>query len=77
MNCDINDIDTIPTERERRILAVFQKKRNISIEEAASMLNVSKSTLNRTIREMKKKGLIGREGNNRNGCWVVMKKAKE
>ena len=54
------------------ILLLIKEKSNISYDEIAQKLNLSRRTVSRKITELKNKGIIRRVGADKNGYWEIM-----
>jgi len=63
-------IDSL-SNRERQIIDYIQKDNRISLNEIAQKLMVSKRTILRDIKKMKKGKVINRIGNEKNGYWEI------
>ena len=46
---------------------------SLSVANIARTLNISDSTVNRTIKKLKEKNYITREGADKNGKWIILK----
>lgn len=66
---DPNEFDNI----ENLVLSILKDNPSISRREISIQLNVSDSTIKRTLSRMKKTNLIKREGSTRNGKWIINK----
>lgn len=62
---------TVKQTREERVLVLMREKPGVTMAEIAVSLDVSKSTAERLVDQMKAAGLISRTGNRRSGSWVV------
>ena len=58
---------------EEVILQLARMNKHITREEMASQLNVSLSTIKRSINKLKTSGLIEYVGSSKNGYWVIKK----
>ena len=47
---------------------------SITTPKMAGMLGLSRTTIQRTIKNLKGKGIIQREGAKKNGKWIVLQK---
>ena len=63
------------TETESTIYRIIQQNPLLSEKNLAKEVNKSKSTVYRAIMKLKDKGLIMREGSDKNGRWVCVDKA--
>lgn len=66
VNHDVNKQDIAA-----RILDLIQADPKIRIKEISQKLNVSASTVDRKIADMKKNGILSRKGSKRNGVWMI------
>uniref|UniRef100_UPI00402AD238 RNA-binding domain-containing protein n=1 Tax=Thomasclavelia ramosa TaxID=1547 RepID=UPI00402AD238 len=66
---DPNEFDNI----ENLVLSILKDNPSISRREISIQLNVSDSTIKRTLSRLKKTNLIKREGSTRNGKWIINK----
>jgi len=65
-------IDTVLMfENHRSILTYFKKHPGADIEDVCRKMNVSRSTVNRLIKDLKEKGLLSRKGSKKTGVWIV------
>ena len=77
-NDNVNDIENasvtkILNTNERAVFEVIRRNPDLSADQIAGLAEVSKSTVSRTIKKLKDKGLIRRSGSDRKGKWVVLK----
>lgn len=73
-NSDVNKTE-IPAglnTNELRILKLIKESPSISIEKIAKELQISRSTVDRGLRSLKKKNMVSREGRTR-GRWIILK----
>ena len=73
-----NDIENdnvikVLNKNERVIFEVIRRNPDLSADQIAGLAEVSKSTVSRTIKKLKDKGLIRRSGSDRKGTWVILK----
>lgn len=61
------------TENERRIREYVKAHPNATIDEVVSVLSINKSTVNRAVKTLKDKGILVRQGANKNRTWTVLK----
>ena len=61
------------TEREQRILEYVQAHSKATIMEVAQVLGLNKSTVDRAVRSLKEKGILARQGPNRDRVWIILK----
>jgi ATP-dependent DNA helicase RecG len=64
INCGIN-------EQQQSILKLFSENPTITTQATADSLGISKRSVDNHIRELKRLGLIEREGAKKNGRWIV------
>ena len=70
----VNDtVNADLTEMERRVLTEIKGDAHITILKMAEKLGVSKITINRTVKGLKEKNLIQREGSAKAGKWIILK----
>lgn len=75
-NFDPNDPKYGPNEFdniENLVLSILKDNPSISRREISIQLNVSDSTIKRTLSRLKKTNLIKREGSTQNGKWIINK----
>jgi len=72
-NHDGNNIkDTTLTDNEVRVLRIISEQPSLPASKISAEIGVSKSTVERTIRLLKLKGIVKREGSTR-GRWILIK----
>ena len=59
------------TERQCVILDTIRKSPTISGRQMSEMMSVSQRTIEREISLLKKLGVLRREGNDKDGMWVL------
>ena len=57
---------------QEKILKLMSKNRYITYEDIADKIGVSRATVGRNVRDLKKKGILLRNGEDKNGCWIVV-----
>ena len=77
-NDNENDIENdnvikVLNKNERVIFEVIRRNPDLSADQIAGLAEVSKSTVSRTIKKLKDKGLIRRCGSDRKGTWEILK----
>ena len=73
INDVINEaINETLTENERLVLKLIEEDQESSIPQIAKKANLSKATIDRTIKILKEKGILTREGAKKNGRWIVL-----
>ncbi len=61
------------TENEQLILYAIETDAAITISSMVSLLGIPRSTVQRTIKALKEKNRIRREGSNKKGSWIILK----
>ena len=61
------------TERQRKILSFIKAYPTVSVAQMAVMMSEKKRTVERELANLRKKGVIVREGSPRIGRWVIIK----
>ena len=61
------------TKREKEVYEIIIDDASLSVANIARTLNISDSTVNRTIKKLKEKNYITREGADKNGKWIILK----
>lgn len=59
---------------DKKVLLIMKKNRTVIIADIAKKLNVTKRTIDRSIRDLKNMGILERIGTSRNGYWKINKK---
>lgn len=59
------------TEREKDLLSLLNENPHITYEGAASALGLSRRTVARAFAALSTKGIIAREGSDKNGVWSI------
>lgn len=62
------------TERQKAILSSILQKPLSNRDELAEMAGVSLATIKREITILRKNGYIDRDGSNKNGQWLILKR---
>lgn len=62
------------TERQKAILSSILQKPLSNRDELAEMARVSLATIKREITILRKNGYIDRDGSNKNGQWLILKR---
>ena len=73
INDPINDPINI-TETEIKIIELIKQNNQITRMELANTLKVNESTIKRNINKLKNRGILKRNGANKNGHWEIIKK---
>lgn len=63
--------ETKLTERQQKILNLIKETPTISAKQMSVTLSVTTRTIERDLSLMKKEGVIGREGKDNNGMWII------
>lgn len=71
INQPINPLINL-TETQQKIIILLLQKNTIKIDEIASLLALKANTIKKNIKELKNKKIVEREGNTRNGKWIIM-----
>lgn len=66
----------VPEKTSDKIMYLIQQNSGITLNEIAGALSISKSTVDRNIRLLKKQKRIVRIGTNKKGYWKLMEKGK-
>ena len=61
------------TDNQQAILKLISENKNISANEMASIIKISKRKVLQNILNLKQNGFIERVGNNRIGYWKILK----
>lgn len=61
------------TERQLKIINLIQSKPGLTQEKMAQLLNVSRYTIIRDLKELSKNGIVSKNGTNKPGSWQVIK----
>lgn len=67
-----NDVIKL-TKTEQLILDYITENTTATIDEMVAATGKSSSTIDRTIKKLKEKGVLKRDGANKNGSWIVIK----
>lgn len=67
-----NDVIKL-TKTEQLILDYITENTAATIDEMVAATGKSSSTIDRTIKKLKEKGVLKRDGANKNGSWIVIK----
>lgn len=71
---NVGDLSEIKlTERQQHILNIINESPTITAKKMSEALSVSQRSIERDISELKKKGIIQRDGKDHAGVWVVVK----
>ena len=61
------------TETQKQIIKILRKNPEVKVKEITEKINdITESGVKWNLKRMKDNGLIKREGNNRNGKWVIL-----
>jgi Fic family protein len=70
-NVTENTTDNFIEKRQQFIVNCIKMNNKISATEIAELLKVNPKTVKRDIQQLKTKGIVGREGTERGGHWVI------
>lgn len=59
------------TERQKSVIEILKKNPNITMEEAGNLLNLGRTTVYQTLKELKQKGYVSFAGRKSCGEWLV------
>lgn len=59
------------TERPKSVIEILKKNPNITMEEAGNLLNLGRTTVYQTLKELKQKGYVSFAGRKSCGEWLV------
>lgn len=71
-NDTVNEISKL-TKTEQAVLSYIENNNQVTIDKITSVVGKSKSTINRTIKSLKAKGVLTRTGSDKAGFWNVKK----
>ena len=71
VNATVNDTVKL-NKTEKAIIDLIKQNNNITQKDLSIQLNVSESTVKRNTNKLKKKGLLDREGSDKNGYWKIL-----
>ncbi len=60
------------TDRQKKIISLIEHNKNITQDEIANQIKVSRATIIREIKKLEDKSIIRRIGSNKNGNWEVI-----
>ena len=72
INEAINEVINL-TDKEEKIINLIKENKNVTKKELEKITNLSKSTIDRIISDLKRKNIIKRIGANKNGYWKILK----
>lgn len=72
VNDTVNEISKL-TKTEQAVLSYIENNNQVTIDKITSVVGKSKSTINRTIKSLKAKGVLTRTGSDKTGFWNVKK----
>ena len=64
---------TTKQNTEQQVLSVLRDNPHLTAEDVAKQVGISKEGIRYHIKNLKKKGILGREGGTKNGRWVMKK----
>ena len=69
---NVGDVSVMElSERQYKILELIKDNPTISATQMSVMMSVIKRTIERDLAELRKKGVITREGNAKTGRWII------
>lgn len=69
---NVGDMSEIKlTDRQTKIIHLIKKVPTISAKKMSEIMSVNPRTIERDIYIMKKSGILERQGNNKDGIWVI------
>ena len=71
-----NSLKVAVSSRQMRIISAIKRNPFMNREELAEETNLSIATLRREIGILRQEGYLGREGSNKNGQWIILKKGQ-
>lgn len=66
------DLAETSEKTTKKVLSIIQKNPKITAEELSSIVGVTRRTIELSIRHLREKGLIKREGGRKNGYWKII-----
>ncbi len=74
INLDINkNLNINLNSTEKQILSLLLENSNITVEDMAQDIQVTKRTIERTLKKLQEKGFLARSGSKKSGKWIVIK----
>ncbi len=68
---NITEHESTFTDRESKIIDAICVDTNISASQLAEMLGVTKRTIERDLKSLRDKGILARDGADKNGSWIL------
>lgn len=75
-NVPISVPKNVPLKRLDKIVALISENSSITIDQLASVCEVSDKTIKRDITKLKEQGLVERQGSLKSGSWKLLKEEK-
>ena len=60
------------SDKEQTVIHLIRRNPSVTVAEIAAAMGVSAKTVERTIKSLKEKEIVAREGAKRNGKWIVL-----
>ena len=73
MNDNVNSVGVKLTNTQRTIYKLIQANQSIIHSEMAKALSVTSKTAERATKALRDFGLLGREGSDKTGRWIILK----
>ena len=74
INVGLNDeIIKNLSDKEQTVIHMIRRDPSVTVAEIAISMGVSAKTAERTIKSLKEKGVLAREGAKKNGKWIILK----
>ncbi|WP_289694903.1 Fic family protein [uncultured Duncaniella sp.] len=73
MNDNVNSVGVKLTNTQRTIYKLIQANQSITHSEMAKALSVTSKTAERATKALRDFGLLGREGSDKTGRWIILK----
>ena len=62
------------TEKEKLVIGLIEKNKDVTIQEIAKNIKISRKSVNAYIKQLKEKGLLQRVGPDKGGHWKIIGK---
>ena len=69
---DVDDVVSLSTN-EKKVFDYLKKHPTASIKETFTALSIGRATVDRAIKTLKGMHYLSREGDAKNGCWIILK----
>ena len=74
VNKGVNEgVNATLTDKEQTVLEAIKRNPSTSVAKMIKELNISRASIERAIKELKKRQMIIHEGPAKNGRWIVLK----